>query len=152
MITRVHIQNYRSIELVDFCPPPLCAIVGENNAGKTNILQAIHAVLGKSWHRVTDFAPTDRIDDDQERDTIIEIDFAPPPKHKPYKWGPEIDIPRLRFTLTHYKKATSSTQKGDPRLEAACLTVEGKLINEPKEAPRTGKRTPYGPMSMFRAP
>lgn len=146
MITRVHIENYRSIEGLDFSPTALCALVGENNAGKTNILQAIHSVLGKPWHRVTDFSPTDRLDEDAERDVVIQLDFEPALTHKPYKYGPDITVPRLRFELTQYKRATKSAQKGDPRLIAECLDLDGNAIAEPQEAPRKGKKTPYGPM------
>ena len=52
-IARVRIENYRSIKQLDFSPNNYCALIGENNAGKSNILKAINLVLGETW-------PTDR--------------------------------------------------------------------------------------------
>jgi len=52
-ISRVHIENYRSIKELDFCPNNYCVLIGENNAGKSNILKAINLVLGETW-------PTDK--------------------------------------------------------------------------------------------
>lgn len=48
-ITRLKIQNYRSIREIDFKPEPLCAFIGENGSGKSNILKAIDFVLGPTW-------------------------------------------------------------------------------------------------------
>jgi predicted ATPase len=44
-ITRVEVKGFRSARAVSFSPGPLCALVGEANAGKSNLLAAIHAVL-----------------------------------------------------------------------------------------------------------
>ncbi|HEV8712431.1 MAG TPA: AAA family ATPase [Candidatus Binatia bacterium] len=48
-INRVFINNFRSIKSLEFCPTDICAIVGENNAGKTNILAALNFLLGENW-------------------------------------------------------------------------------------------------------
>ncbi|MEA3069114.1 MAG: putative ATP-dependent endonuclease of the family [Alphaproteobacteria bacterium] len=45
-ISKLRIQNFRSIENLEFDVPEVCALVGTNNAGKTNILEAIRRVLG----------------------------------------------------------------------------------------------------------
>lgn len=44
-IDRVEIRGFRSAREVSFAPGPLCALVGEANAGKSNLLAAIRAVL-----------------------------------------------------------------------------------------------------------
>lgn len=49
MISRLVIENFRSIKKVDFKPSNLSALVGENNVGKSNILAAIELVLGEKW-------------------------------------------------------------------------------------------------------
>lgn len=49
LIRRVEIENFRSIKKVDFDPLPLCAIVGANNAGKSNILSALDLLLGHRY-------------------------------------------------------------------------------------------------------
>ena len=48
-IQRVVIKNFRSIQQVDFEPGSLCALVGENNAGKSTILVALNLVLGEQF-------------------------------------------------------------------------------------------------------
>jgi putative ATP-dependent endonuclease of OLD family len=48
-ITRVQIENWRSIKDVDFYPEDICILVGANNAGKTNIMSAINLLLGERW-------------------------------------------------------------------------------------------------------
>lgn len=42
----LHIENFRSINKLDIELPQVCGIVGPNNAGKTNLLEAIKRVLG----------------------------------------------------------------------------------------------------------
>jgi hypothetical protein len=44
-ITRVEVSGFRSARDVTFSPAPLCALVGEADAGKSNLLAAIRAVL-----------------------------------------------------------------------------------------------------------
>jgi hypothetical protein len=44
-ITEVEVRGFRSARDVSFSPGPLCALVGEANAGKSNLLAAIRAVL-----------------------------------------------------------------------------------------------------------
>ena len=44
-VTRVEVSGFRSARDVAFSPAPLCALVGEADAGKSNLLAAIRAVL-----------------------------------------------------------------------------------------------------------
>jgi hypothetical protein len=44
-IARVEVRGFRSAREVSFSPGQLCALVGEANAGKSNLLAAIRAVL-----------------------------------------------------------------------------------------------------------
>ena len=44
-VTRVEVSGFRSARDVALSPGPLCALVGEANAGKSNLLAAIRAVL-----------------------------------------------------------------------------------------------------------
>jgi putative ATP-dependent endonuclease of OLD family len=48
-ITRVIIQNWRSVKDADFAPSDMTVLVGANNAGKSNILSAINFLLGDRW-------------------------------------------------------------------------------------------------------
>jgi len=54
-ISRIRIQNFRSIQTLDFPIGNICALIGPNNAGKSNILLALHHVLARDWVSVTTF-------------------------------------------------------------------------------------------------
>jgi len=51
-IYRVIINNFRSIKYLDFKPEKINLLIGGNNSGKTNILQALDFTLNpyKNWH------------------------------------------------------------------------------------------------------
>jgi AAA15 family ATPase/GTPase len=44
-IAGVEVRGFRTASEVSFSPGPLCALVGEADAGKSNLLAAIRAVL-----------------------------------------------------------------------------------------------------------
>src|SRR5215510_7896895 len=58
-ISRLRISNFRSIQGLEIDLPQICALVGPNNAGKSNLLLAIHRVLGRDWVTVSSFAEED---------------------------------------------------------------------------------------------
>lgn len=53
-VTRVEVSGFRSARDVAFSPGPLCALVGEADAGKSNLLAAIRAVLDPAAAPLTD--------------------------------------------------------------------------------------------------
>jgi putative ATP-dependent endonuclease of OLD family len=48
-LVKLVIDNYRSIRHLALEPASLCALVGENSAGKSNILRALDLLLGERW-------------------------------------------------------------------------------------------------------
>lgn len=93
------IENYRSIKKIDFNPASLCALVGENNVGKSNILRAVNIILGESWPSERAFGPEDFHNHDTSRPILIEVW-----RDKPYTLNP----PRRRSLLswpTHHGRA-----------------------------------------------
>jgi AAA15 family ATPase/GTPase len=44
-VTKVEVKGFRSAREVSFSPGPVCALVGEADAGKSNLLAALRAVL-----------------------------------------------------------------------------------------------------------
>jgi predicted ATP-dependent endonuclease of OLD family len=49
-LSKIKIENFRSIKDLEFEVPNLCVLVGENNTGKSNILEAIDWLLnGERW-------------------------------------------------------------------------------------------------------
>lgn len=57
-LTNIEIQNFKSIISIEFELSKYSPLVGYNNAGKTNILEAIKWVLRKSSLKATDFYDT----------------------------------------------------------------------------------------------
>lgn len=74
-ITRVKIENYRSIKSLEFRPKKLCAIVGENNVGKSNIFSALNFILGPSFPTEKGLGNDDFYLRDPERKITIEVDL-----------------------------------------------------------------------------
>jgi putative ATP-dependent endonuclease of the OLD family len=59
-ITRLHIENFRSIRNVDIELSDTTVFIGPNNAGKTAILDAVRIVLTRRWgQRGTGFTDND---------------------------------------------------------------------------------------------
>jgi putative ATP-dependent endonuclease of the OLD family len=73
-IRRVHIENYRSIEVLDLEFSSLNALVGANNSGKSNILRALNIILGETWPS-RPFSDKDYFEHDLNRDTHIQVFF-----------------------------------------------------------------------------
>jgi len=77
MISRIKIENFRSIKDFDFNPPQLCTLIGANNVGKSNILKALDVLLGEAY-------PTNRAFDRNDfynfaqNEIKINIWFNPP--------------------------------------------------------------------------
>jgi len=80
-ISRVLIKNFRSIKTLEFHPEPLCALVGENNAGKSNILAALNLLLGEVWPTKQRIEPSDYYDQDTTQPIQIEVDFEENPEN-----------------------------------------------------------------------
>jgi putative ATP-dependent endonuclease of the OLD family len=59
-LKRIKVENFRSVQTLDIELPQVCAIVGPNNAGKSNILEAIRRVLAGDWGpRASNFSDDD---------------------------------------------------------------------------------------------
>lgn len=76
MINRIYIKNFRSIKEITIEPKNLCALIGPNSCGKTNILKAIDLVLGEGW--TTKAKVARQLFNDSAQPIIIEISFDTP--------------------------------------------------------------------------
>ena len=78
-ISRLVIKHFRSIEHLDVDLPQFCALVGANNAGKSNVLLALARVFGRGWIRLQDFDDDlDRYRRDPDRDIEISVTLDQP--------------------------------------------------------------------------
>jgi putative ATP-dependent endonuclease of the OLD family len=82
-LKRIKVENFRSVQALEIELPQVCAIVGPNNAGKSNILEAMRRVLGSDWApRVSSFSEDDVYLRDAELDVTIECSFEPPIEYR----------------------------------------------------------------------
>ena len=48
-LTRIHIRNFRCLRDVELSVDPTTILIGENNVGKTSILEAVRIALSRRW-------------------------------------------------------------------------------------------------------
>lgn len=142
-IKHIRIEHYRSIKQLKFDVPQICALVGPNNAGKSNILTAIYKVLGRDWVTVNSFDLDDVYGRDPDTDMRITITFDPPVEYRKFKHVDPVEIPTFSFEYTRYKVGQN---KGQRRLEQKCLTLDGKPPMVLKKAPKKGEKHEYEPL------
>ena len=94
-----------SLQELDVQLPQVCAVVGPNNAGKSNILEGIRRVLGASWLSVNNFSEDDIYYRDPDRDIEIWCTVEPPVPYQKFKGAPVTGIHTLYFQYTKYKSA-----------------------------------------------
>lgn len=75
LIRHITIENYRSIKRVDIPVNDMLALVGPNNAGKTNILSALNLVLGEKWPSRQSLDSSDWFECRTDQEIRIEIFF-----------------------------------------------------------------------------
>jgi predicted ATP-dependent endonuclease of OLD family len=142
-ISNVSLTNFRSIKQLDIELPQVCALIGPNNSGKSNLLEAIRRVVGREWVAVSSFSEDDVFGRDAKADVIIKVTFDPPLKYKKYSYGDEVEIPILSFEYTRYQVGA---EKGQRRLEQKCFTAAGKPPSVLSKAPRRGEAHQYMPL------
>ena len=97
-IKSLRVKNFRSIQELYLELPRICAFVGPNNSGKTNLLEAIRRVLAPEWGpRATHFSEEDVYLRDSDRDIEIECSFEPALTYKKLKDSESAAIETLRF-------------------------------------------------------
>ena len=93
-ITRIYIENFRSIRSLDIELGDTCVLIGPNNAGKTAILDAVRIVLTRRWgRRGTGFTENDvhRPDDESDPRTLPPIRIVLVMQEpQPSLWDPDM--------------------------------------------------------------
>lgn len=142
-ISRLAIKNFRSIKDLDFELPQICALVGPNNAGKSNILLAVQRVLGRDWVSVSSFDEDDVYSRNSELDVNITVTLDPPLSYVKFKNTDPIKINKLSFEYTRYK---IGEHKGARRLEQKCFDVNDKPPMVLSETPKKNQPHKYQPL------
>jgi putative ATP-dependent endonuclease of the OLD family len=120
----LRVENFRSLQTLTIELPQACVIVGPNNSGKSNILEAIRRVLAPEWGpRTRDFTEDDVYLRDETLDIEIECAFEPPLEYRKLKEADPVEIERFRFVFDRYK---IGPQAGTRRLEQSSLNAAGE--------------------------
>jgi len=145
-IRKVHIQGFRSIkEPLELNLEQVNALIGANNCGKSNILSAIYRVLGRDWVTKNTFFENDVYNEDYDTDIIIDFEFDEPFQYEQYV-GIPVEIPKVRFFYTRYKKGENS---GERRLEKQCLQLNNKAVFGFKSRPKKGEQPQMVPLTTI---
>lgn len=139
-LRRVRIQNYRSIKELEFEVGDLCALIGPNNAGKSNILSALAFVLGETW-------PTTRVIEPADfyaysaGDMVITLWFDEL-REVSGDVGDPVKYSGIQFKIDRYKRKSGKKEPGDLRSTFVCVDDEGNPVNVLRRPP-TRNAKPY---------
>lgn len=97
MISYIHIKNFRSIRDIEILPENLCALIGANSVGKSNILKAIDLVLGEGW--TTKAKVARELFKDPNKPIEIEIAFKNAITYS-YSNGREVEAEGVKLEMT----------------------------------------------------
>jgi putative ATP-dependent endonuclease of OLD family len=119
-IARISIENFRSIRSAEIYPTDVCALVGENNAGKTNILRALDFLLGETWPSRRSLDVSDYYHGDTESSIYIEVEFEDNPDDISRVW---CEIPWEERTTTRMEYASGKTYPLSNAIRERCALV-----------------------------
>jgi putative ATP-dependent endonuclease of OLD family len=120
----LRVKNFRSLQALEIELPQVCAIVGPNNSGKSNILEAIRRVLAPDYGpRARDFTEDDIYLRDTALDIEIECALHPPLDYKRLKNADPVQIERFKFVYDRYK---IGLQAGNRKLDQSVLNAVGE--------------------------
>jgi len=137
-ISKVHIENYRSIIQLEFSPGNYCALIGENNAGKSNVLKAINLVLGETWPTDRSISEEDFHGHDTSKDIIIQVYFD----EIVDEWHNSCKCEIAGFELRGkaYKRRVKSKPAGSIVVDFYCIDKDGKPCQYPAVPYKKGER------------
>lgn len=126
-LSRVRIQNFRSIKDAEFRPSDLCALIGPNNCGKSNILKAINLVLGSSWPTIRSVSEKDFFGYDETHDIVVTLWYDESQQRRG-DVGDPITFTGIQFKVMRYKRASGTHRAGDLRSELLCVDENGDPV------------------------
>lgn len=142
-ITHVTATNFRSLRKVDLDLPQVCALVGPNSSGKSNLLLAVQRVLGREWVSASSFSEDDVYLRDAESDFEITLTFDQAIAYSKIRGTTPAEIHGVSFKYTRYK---IGAQKGERRLEQECRDAKGGKPLVVAKTPKKGEPHQYEPV------
>lgn len=137
-IKRIHIENFRSIKMLDFEPGPYCVLIGENNSGKSNILRALNLALGETWPTERSFSEEDFHNYDTSNDIVIQVFFDEVIEQ--HRNRCKLKIAGLELRCKAYKKKVKNKAAGSLSVDYVCIDHKGDVLKAPAEPLTKGQR------------
>jgi len=136
-ITRIHIENFRSIKELDLYPADYRILIGPNNSGKSNILAALNLVLGEAWPTDRSFTLEDFHRYDTQHDIVIQVYFDSALE----TWrNMSLEVWGFELRCHAYKRAHRGMPRGTLTHDFTCLSEKGETIKYPAEPLQEGKQ------------
>ncbi|HRR41616.1 MAG TPA: AAA family ATPase [Syntrophales bacterium] len=137
-ILKVHIENYRSLKNFTLEPGPFCVLIGENNAGKSNILRALNLILGDTWPSERNFSEEDFYNQDTSQDIMIQVFFDE--TIEDWRNNHKAEIHGIQLRCKAYKKAVKGKPAGSLKVEFTCINENGEEVTHPEEPLQKGQQ------------
>ena len=136
-IAKVHIENYRSLKDFTLEPGPFCVLIGENNAGKSNILRALNLVLGDTWPSERSFSEEDFYNQDTSQDILIQVCFDE--AIVDWRNNHKAEIRGIQLRCKAYKRAVKGKPAGTLKVDFTCINEQGEELSHPEEPLQKGQ-------------
>lgn len=137
-IKRIHIENFRSIKMLDFEPGPYCVLIGENNSGKSNILRALNLALGETWPSERSFSEEDFHNQDTSGDIVIQVFFDETVEE--WRNNFKLEIAGLELRCKVYKRKVKNKPAGSLSVDYVCIDPKGDELKAPAEPLKKGQK------------
>lgn len=126
-VAKILIQGYRSVEKAEIVFPentPL-VLIGENNAGKSNIVRAVDLVCGEFWPGNYEPQDNEFYRRDRSNDIHIEVQFSEPlGRHGSVYWECDSERdPAVEFRGVDRPSGRTNYVKSDERDELIAVTI-----------------------------
>jgi putative ATP-dependent endonuclease of OLD family len=137
-IKRIHIENFRSIKMLDFEPGQYCVLIGENNSGKSNILRALNLALGETWPTERSFSEEDFHNQVTGNDIVIQVFFDETVEER--RNNCKLEIGGIELRCKAYKRRVGQKPAGTLTTDYYCIQPNGKQVQYPDEPLQKGKK------------
>ena len=137
-IVKAHIENYRSLRDFTLKPGPFCVLIGENNAGKSNILRALNLVLGDAWPSDRSFSEEDFYNQDTSHDILIQVFFDETIEE--WRNNHKVEVRGIQLRCKAYKRAVKGKPAGTLKVDFTCINENGDEAAHPEEPLQKGQQ------------
>ena len=158
-VSSIHIENFRSVKSLDVKLDKINALIGPNNAGKSNVIKALSIVLGESWPSSKTIDDNDYFDRDRSKPIKIQVMFD---QHfvdskygmKVYGFGFECRNDDVNFLALDSSGASLKYSKGTPVRVSQEMKDEVSLVfvdidRQSSQQIRATQWTLYGKILKF---